>query len=1240
MAETQTNSLLPVPGAGERRAGPGDTKHIDVTFDVDKAADTQLKTPAAPPEVTPVVETAEPVKPAEPVEPAEPVKVKTPADDPGGHWSSKPVSSTAVDELRRLRDFFVDDKDPLDRAIEAENKKLVEQSDTYKAVEDGGSDFWYAMASNKPPADDIDMEKVVLDPNTPMGDAAFKGSRILAEHFWKPSVDDVLDPNIDKARLDDKDVAQFGIEMLGYANWNTMFAGFLFAQNEMGKLPPPVQIALAGMQDIYTNALPSFSWSGSKRMLKGMISDPSAWFGLASLHFVKGLLAGGSKTAASNLLRNAFLSKLLGSSFVGVEGAGYAVMYDFFMQKREHGANPGVPFKYNKARGLIAAGAGIGFGTGITMAVAHLPQAGQVVQKGARSVNKTYRKMVGDEGLSAGLSTKNVGLDADEIMSVISDHGTNVLETEFTATGVSAVKVVSKYGNDKKVRKNFRPGVTKDEVVAWLEDTAYRPKVKKDATLAEAQADTRKQADIVAERLNVLVPVETRIAGGGKYKPGQPNSGKPWSDLTETQLAEPGPGFKGTDNDLSKMLDDAISNSSAAAQEAARKTGIKVTLSSADFDKALKLPKSAQLWYELGGEGLRNKIPILKNDKLFSLVNDVLGVTSPLTKPLDNLKRTLATLSQHMRKEPMDVDIVNPAGVQEALARSASGKISAVASGNKTGNFSDTLSMVGGANVPPPIPVNDVWVGKLFGLTEEQLMNNQSLHEPMALFFNALRDHVNKTSGKALPHESWQIQSRTWVSERGAQDDYAQALSTIVSELRGSGIPGITKDGKITEQALKHPDFAAALRPTMEGFRKAAVATVEVGTKQTAAGREAAASVVELRKMKNNPQAVKLLDDYTGIHTSALYHATRGPGNMFDRVYQAVLGLPAGARITRISRPNKDRPFDVAGSFNGVFSPNVRIPLRDMSDDQVAIFNAIAGAGLRQDAMASSRIATVSSSAPVVKGKTRGLSVFIETAETIDGKIIQDFLKRLPKGFDISTDRVANGYLIDINPKFTNAGPKGITDKQLGPAFQMLHAKKLSPKRLRHDHSSVYNEASEFAALETKFRQELKDGVIKELGEKLGWTEARARRYIDGRGIGKATHAQRSRAKTARSRYQRRLGDLDAAAQASREVSESVNIGYTLWNEKARKVLPEHITSAAIRLPDGTIVEGTTHGVAINKAREGGLLNDWPEAGLNPWEFQDAGGHLDLFKTSSGRVIDRFEANKKFGISAAEDVKP
>jgi len=104
--------------------------------------------------------------------------------------------------------------------------------------------------------------------------------------------------------------------------------------------------------------------------------------------------------------------------------------------------------------------------------------------KGWKKVSPTLAERKPGESFPAALSIKQVGLDADEIMSVISDYGTNVLETEFTATGVSAVKVVSKYGNDKKVRKNFRPGVTKDEVVAWLGDTAYRPKVKKDATPA------------------------------------------------------------------------------------------------------------------------------------------------------------------------------------------------------------------------------------------------------------------------------------------------------------------------------------------------------------------------------------------------------------------------------------------------------------------------------------------------------------------------------------------------------------------------------------------------------------------------------------------------------------------------------------------------------------------------------------------------------------------------------------
>lgn len=59
-------------------------------------------------------------------------------------------------------------------------------------------------------------------------------------------------------------------------------------------------------------------------------------------------------------------------------------------------------------------------------------------------------------------------LDEDGIMDVVSDHGTNILETELTKTGVSVVKTISRFGTPKKVRRNFKAGVTEQEVIDWL----------------------------------------------------------------------------------------------------------------------------------------------------------------------------------------------------------------------------------------------------------------------------------------------------------------------------------------------------------------------------------------------------------------------------------------------------------------------------------------------------------------------------------------------------------------------------------------------------------------------------------------------------------------------------------------------------------------------------------------------------------------------------------------------------
>ena len=672
-------------------------------------------------------------------------------------------------------------------------------------------------------------------------------------------------------------------------------------------------------------------------------------------------------------------------------------------------------------------------------------------------------------------------------------------------------------------------------------------------TLDDARLDTRQTRDAIQERLAVLVPPESRVSTGQKYVPGQPD-GTPWSALSDEDLAQPGPGWTGTDTDIDRMLEEAIAESSAAAQTAAAKTNFSMTMRSGDWDRALRLPTRAQLWYELSGEAFKSRIPWLtKSSDNFTLFTDIVGVTSPREKPLDNLRRSLAVLSQHMRGVAMDVDLTNPTGVTAALGRQGQG--SAVASGNKTGHFSDTVALTGGADVPAPIPVNDVWVGKIFNVSDDELMSNQSLHEPMAIFWNKMRDHVNAQGGGQFPHESWQLQSRAWVERRGAQDDYAQVLDPIVEQLRAAGIKGITPDGKITEQALRDPGFVDAIRPTVKPFREAPKATIEVGTTQTPLGMEAARVATQVRARvaeTNNPKDRALLDQYNQIHTSAMYHATRGDRNPFQQVYNHVMEQSPGTRLTRIKSPRSDSPFDIAGSFNGVFSPNVRVPLRGMNDDQVALYNAMVGKGLRQDAMATSRIRVLDfdPGTTVAADMVEGRSIFIPMTEPLDGAKIEQFYKLLPEGFEISTDRVPNGYVIDINPRFGDDGPVGATDADLGSAVQHLVNDGLKPEIMRHEYKSVYNEAAEYDEIIGKHREELLNGVTKELSDKFGWTEARSKRFLGGGGFVKVTKNVRQKVTRIRARYKGRLGDIDAGIEAHTEVSDTVDKGYQTWLSK------------------------------------------------------------------------------------------
>jgi len=330
-----------------------------------------------------------------------------------------------TDPLTRLAD------NPLEFAVTKERHAGYKNSEVYKGLEEQGIDPIYAWYQDKVPAgehDDIDAfdawapppgrnpnaqtqekgtipESDLVNPETSYGKDMRQAGAIMVNYLRNKTpqrpvgfvgnsptpgqVANIVDsvsttsgiPTSALSSLDkmsDKDHGQFMLEFLGQNEHNMSFGAGVWLDTD--NMPPEVLAALAGSIELY-DQLPTFSWSGSGRLVKGVLGDLSTYVGLSSLAFVKNLLAGGSKQIGKGFLRDRILKKLYGSAFVGVEGSGYAAMMDLFKQKAEAGNKP---FVYNKERGALAAGMGFAAGGALTAAMVNP----DLIAKGVKLVGK------------------------------------------------------------------------------------------------------------------------------------------------------------------------------------------------------------------------------------------------------------------------------------------------------------------------------------------------------------------------------------------------------------------------------------------------------------------------------------------------------------------------------------------------------------------------------------------------------------------------------------------------------------------------------------------------------------------------------------------------------------------------------------------------------------------------------------------------------------------------------------
>jgi hypothetical protein len=652
----------------------------------------------------------------------------------------------------------------------------------------------------------------------------------------------------------------------------------------------------------------------------------------------------------------------------------------------------------------------------------------------------------------------------------------------------------------------------------------------------EAKADTRVGMNIVRERMNAIIPEETRVLDG-EYTVGPP-TGDLWSDL---KLDTPGPGFRGTQADLDRMYAEAVEESSQAAKDAVAETGMRFVLTPEQLDRAMRLPLMAQLWYELSGEKFRDKLaPGQISIRQFLTFADLIGATSSRSQPRDNLRRALAILSQYIQGVPIDIDLSQPTSVRNALQRG--GVDISNLDGNKTGMFSNTVALTAGATTEFPIPVNDVWVGRMFGITDKQLTANQSLHETMALFQIKLRDFVNDTTADQLvPHQSWHVQARTWVDMRPTEEanDYAAEWNSVIEDLKAAGVPGIQGD-VITMEALMSPAFAPALRRTLTDFRAAPKATIEFGTTQNQTGARA----FELYNMAREAGDALTQKEYLQTITSAMFDSGRGDRTVWEALIRAITG--EAINVTRIEGPTSKDPFAVSGTFEGNLSPNIRIPMfgskqvdgkrvvRHLTLQEIQMFDAIVGRALKQDAMAVSHV-IYDPTGPTPEGYIPNFSIYIPTTETLDSSVLTGFSDALPDGHGTTIHRDPGGYVIDITTAFTDEGEIAISHEDLDAAIeasgladraQVMGVDYWSTDyREAPDYDSIVAENEERIDAET-IEDFIKRGVEPELAEQL------VKAYHPSAVLGQVPSRAKGRARTAAKNLVKRRADLaDAEAR-------------------------------------------------------------------------------------------------------------
>ena len=429
-----------------------------------------------------------------------------------------------------------DQESYLDAAVGSSDKDAFMQSETAQMLQDAGADPNASYELDLPPPDEPDDNEILeidmLNPKHAEGQKFNFMSKIVHDHHY--GVGDYAkagDENLERMRSQNprsygvrmqsrqkassrgvEDLSKFGVEFGGDLNWN-MSSGLL-KWSQLDDLPPEVAMATAGVLEMYEK-LPPGTWSGTKRLLKGVGGDPFTYLGgVGGFKAVQALMRGGGIAAGRSKLAQA-AARTAGFGVLASEGSAYGAVSEYMMQRLKHDPSSG-EFKPDWNNVFLVGGFS-------GAAAAALPVAGPAALRGAQAMYRGGRDAFNNtiEAAQEGALASGVGpLPANPNRA-----GTQLAqqpdEMGFRSGLINMLDALPESASGEQILATLSNPERLGEFGAKAEEIVL---TGLDKYLSEVDGPVTKQMVADFLQANRVRLDEARDLGGGSYMPGEYNS--------------------------------------------------------------------------------------------------------------------------------------------------------------------------------------------------------------------------------------------------------------------------------------------------------------------------------------------------------------------------------------------------------------------------------------------------------------------------------------------------------------------------------------------------------------------------------------------------------------------------------------------------------------------------------------------------------------------------------------------